>query len=59
MARTMATTRTVDRSGTLEFTRHRYRMLLTTTRKDGRPQASPVTGGVDADGRIVISTYPG
>ena len=28
--------------------------------RDGRPQASsPVTGGVDALGRIVISTYPG
>jgi len=27
-------------------------------RKDGRPQVSPVTGGVDGDGRIVISTYP-
>lgn len=59
MARTIATTRTVDRSDMLEFTRHRHRMLLMTTRRDGRPQASPVTGGVDADGRIVISTYPG
>ena len=29
-----------------------------TTRADGRPQLSPVTGGVDADGRIVVSTYP-
>ena len=29
-----------------------------TTRSDGRPQASPVTGGVDPQGRIVISTYP-
>jgi PPOX class probable F420-dependent enzyme len=29
-----------------------------TTRKDGRPQASPVTCGVDAEGRIVIATYP-
>lgn len=59
MARTIATTRTVDRTGMLEFARHRHRMLLMTTRRDGRPQASPVTGGVDADGRIVISTYPG
>ncbi|MCR6494052.1 PPOX class F420-dependent oxidoreductase [Cellulomonas sp. P24] len=59
MARTIATTRTVDRSGMLEFTRNRHRMLLMTTRRDGRPQASPVTGGVDTDGRIVISTYPG
>ncbi len=29
-----------------------------TTRGDGRPQASPVTGGVDGQGRVVISTYP-
>jgi PPOX class probable F420-dependent enzyme len=29
-----------------------------TTRKDGRPQASPVTCGVDEQGRIVIATYP-
>ena len=28
-------------------------------RGDGRPQISPVTGGVDGEGRIVISTYPG
>ena len=28
------------------------------TRADGRPQASPVTCGVDDEGRIVIATYP-
>ena len=33
-------------------------MVLLTRRADGAPQASPVTGGVDDDGRIVISTYP-
>jgi PPOX class probable F420-dependent enzyme len=33
-------------------------MLLATTRRDGRPQISPVTGGVDFQGRIVISSYP-
>ena len=33
-------------------------MVLVTTRGDGRPQLSPVTGGVDSEGRIVISTYP-
>ena len=27
-------------------------------RRDGRPQTSPVSGGVDLQGRIVISTYP-
>ena len=29
-----------------------------TVRKDGRPQASPVTCGVDEAGRIVVATYP-
>jgi len=33
-------------------------MVLITTRTDGTPQASPVTGGVDGTGRIVISSYP-
>ncbi len=36
------------------------RTIATTTdvARDERPQASPVSGGVDAEGRIVISTYP-
>ncbi|MFX0537128.1 PPOX class F420-dependent oxidoreductase [Ornithinimicrobium sp. Y1847] len=58
MARTIATTTTVDLEGLLDFIRPRHQLLLITARKDGRPQASPVTGGVDAEGRIVISTYP-
>ncbi len=58
MARSIATTTTVDLAGLLEFVRPRHRMLLATARSDGRPQLSPVSGGVDADGRIVISTYP-
>jgi PPOX class probable F420-dependent enzyme len=33
-------------------------MILVTRRRDGGPQLSPVTGGVDGDGRIVISSYP-
>jgi len=33
-------------------------MLLATTRRDGGPQISPVSGGVDSQGRIVIATYP-
>jgi PPOX class probable F420-dependent enzyme len=33
-------------------------MLLTTFRRDGSPQSSPVTGGVDTQGRIVIASYP-
>ncbi|MCP2176642.1 PPOX class probable F420-dependent enzyme [Williamsia maris] len=59
MARTIAKNNTVDRDGLLEFIRPRHQLILVTTRSDGSPQLSPVTGGVDADGRIVISTYPG
>ena len=33
-------------------------MVLTTFRSDGSLQTSPVTGGVDAEGRIVIASYP-
>jgi PPOX class probable F420-dependent enzyme len=58
MARTIATNTQVDRDGMLEFVRPRHRMILVTSRSDGRPQASPVTGGVDDEGRLVVSTYP-
>lgn len=58
MARQIATTTAVDRDALIDFVRPRHRMVLITRRRDGAPQASPVTGGVDADGRIVISTYP-
>lgn len=54
----IATKDRVGRDQLLEFVRPRHRMLLVTTRADGSPQISPVTGGVDADGRIVVSTYP-
>ena len=33
-------------------------MVLTTFRSDGSLQSSPVTGGVDDQGRVVISSYP-
>ncbi len=55
---TIATTDRVDRDQLLDFVRPRHRMTLMTFRRDGRPQVSPVTGGVDAEGRLVISTYP-
>ena len=42
----------------LEFLRPRHRAVLITTRKDGRPQSSPLSCGVDAAGRLVLSTYP-
>jgi PPOX class probable F420-dependent enzyme len=58
MPRTIATNTKVDLDGLLEFVRPRHHMLLITTRANGTPQASPVSGGVDAEGRIVISSYP-
>ena len=58
MARTIATTAHVDLDGLLEFVRPRHHMVLMTTRADGRPQASPVTGGVDDADRIVVTSYP-
>jgi len=58
MSPSIATNTEVDREGLVEFVRPRHRMVLTTRRRDGSPQLSPVTGGVDAEGRIVIATYP-
>jgi PPOX class probable F420-dependent enzyme len=58
MARSVATTTTVDLEELLAFVRPRHRLLLATMRQDGRPQLSPVSGGVDPEGRIVVSTYP-
>jgi PPOX class probable F420-dependent enzyme len=58
MARTIATTESVDLDRLLEFIRPRHQMVLITHRRDGGPQASPVTAGVDEQGRIVVSTYP-
>jgi PPOX class probable F420-dependent enzyme len=54
----IATADRVDRDQLIDFIRPRHRLVLLTVRRDGRAQASPVTGGVDAQGRIVISTYP-
>ena len=58
MPRTIATNTSVGREELLEFVRPRHHFVLITRRSDGSPQASPVTGGVDAEGRLVISTYP-
>lgn len=54
----IATNTHVSRDELLDFVRPRHRMILVTTRADGSPQLSPVSGGVDEAGRIVISTYP-
>ena len=58
MARKIATADVVDLPELLDFIRPRHRMVLTTFRSDGSLQSSPVTGGVDDAGRIVIASYP-
>lgn len=54
----LATADAVDAARLLEFIRPRHRAIVVTRRKDGSPQMSPVSYGVDVEGRIVISTYP-
>lgn len=58
MSPTIATNTPVDREGLLHFVRPRHKVLLGTRRRDSSTQLSPVTAGVDAEGRIVVSTYP-
>ena len=58
MPRTIATNTPVTLDELLGFVRPRHHAIVITTRRDGRPQASPVTCGVDGEGRIVIATYP-
>jgi PPOX class probable F420-dependent enzyme len=53
-----ATADRVDRDALLEFLRPRHRAVLLTRRREGGVQMSPVSCGVDADGRVVVSTYP-
>ena len=58
MARTIATATAVDLKELLDFVRPRHNMVLLTTRSDGGVQSSPVSAGVDPQGRIVIASYP-
>jgi PPOX class probable F420-dependent enzyme len=54
----IATADRVSRSALLAFVRPRHHAILTTLRRDGSPQMSPVACGVDGQGRIVVSSYP-
>ncbi len=54
----IATSDRVDAAALARFVRPRHHAVLATTRSDGTPQLSPVTCGLDTEGRIVISTYP-
>ena len=52
------TSTVVSAAELIEFIKVRHCAIVITTRKDGGPQASPVSCGVDGQGRIVIATYP-
>ncbi len=58
MPRKLATNTAVSRDELTDFIKTRHHAIVITARKDGSPQGSPVTCGVDEQGRIVISTYP-
>lgn len=49
----------VDLEGLVDFVGDRHQWILATTRADGRPQLSPVTGGLTSGGQLAIATYPG
>lgn len=54
----MAGDQPVDRAELFDFVRTRHHWVLATTRRDGRPQLSPVTGGLTQSGLLAIATYP-
>jgi PPOX class probable F420-dependent enzyme len=58
MTRRIATTDRVGREELLSFVRTRHHVVLVPRRRDGSPQLSPVAGGIDRDGRLVVATYP-
>ena len=58
MARKLATADVVLLPELLDFVRPRHRMVLTTFRAGDSLHSSPVTGGVDGHGRIVVASYP-
>jgi PPOX class probable F420-dependent enzyme len=46
----------MDIDEAIEYVRAQHNAVLATLKKDGTPQLSPVTAGVDSAGRVVIST---
>jgi PPOX class probable F420-dependent enzyme len=55
---TIATATPTDRDGLRAFLAERHRCVLITRRTDGSLQSSPVSCGLDAAGRLLVSTYP-
>ncbi|AYJ51086.1 PPOX class F420-dependent oxidoreductase [Rhodococcus sp. P1Y] len=58
MAPKLATAESVERTKLLDFIRPRHHCTLITHKRNGDLQVSPVTSGVDSEGRIVIASYP-
>ena len=48
----------LDRAALAEHLQGQNRWVLSTARRDGRPQMSLVAGGMTADGMLAIATYP-
>ena len=54
----VATNDRVRREQLDDFLRTRHKAVVVTRRADGADQTSPVTLGIDAEGRLLVSTYP-
>ncbi len=48
----------VGKAELIEFVTGKNRWVLSTTRADGRPQMSMVTGAITPDGHLLVSSYP-
>jgi PPOX class probable F420-dependent enzyme len=46
----------MDIDDAIEYVRTHHHAVLATLKKDGAPQLSPVTPGVDEEGRVIVST---
>ena len=46
----------MDAAEALEFLRANHRAVMATTKADGSTQMSPITVGVDREGRVVVSS---
>lgn len=57
-AKYVATNSVVDAAGLAAFVAGKNHWVLSTTRSDGRPQMSLVTGTVTPAGDLLISSYP-
>ena len=53
-----ATAEHANRDELTEFLRGAHHAVLITRRASGGLQSSPVSCGIDADGRLLVSTYP-